>query len=75
MWSLHGTHLILEITGGHPFLTAPLQSLPYEIRTEAQRKGDVGQFCCYQNIAHFSIFSTGVKMTNESSDVARVIKI
>lgn len=75
MWSLHGIHLMLEVTGGHPFLTVPLQSLLYEIRTEAQRKDNVGQFCCYQNIAHFSIFSTGLKTTNESPDVAREIKI
>lgn len=73
MWSLDPLQLILEVTGSHSSLAVTLQSPPYEIKTKAQ-KGNVGQFCCYENITCLSIITTGVKMTNESSDTAKGIK-
>jgi len=50
------------------------QSPPYKIRTEAQKKGNVGQFCCFKNITCLSIITTGVNTTNKSSDTANGIK-
>lgn len=73
MQPLDPIQLVLEVTGGHSFLAVTLQGPPYEKRTEAQ-KGNVGQFCCYKNITCLSIISTGVKMTNESSNTANGTK-
>lgn len=74
MWLLDPIQLILEVTGGHSFPAETLQSPPYKVRIEAQKKGNVGQFCCYKNITCLSIITTGVKMTDESPDTAKGIK-
>lgn len=61
MWSLDLIQLTLEGTGGHSFLAVTLQS--HLIRTEAQKKGKVGQICFYIHITGPSIITTGVKTT------------
>lgn len=71
MWSLDPIQLSLEVTGGHSFLAVILQSPLYKLRTEAQKKENVGEFHCYKNITCLFIITTGDEMTNESSHTAK----